>query len=184
MPLAFIGFAAFLQCVVGGICLDLETKDDLTRPPASSKSDTSYEKVGEIHTYSGDRLVKSKDWKGYVTRTRVIYHQIPKKGVDYFMQLWGVLVIDALVICVCFYYGKEFYIFQKQVSLVQKMGTEQWFENGFYNEMFARYGDGIGAKAMQIGIGVGLLGALNVLCFLVTVIFVVLKVGVKSLFCF
>lgn len=179
-----IGLAAFLQCVLGGICLEAETKDDLSRPPLSSTSYTSYEKVGEIHTYRGDRLISTKDYKSNVTRVHKVYHQIPKTGRDYFFEILAVLAVDAVVIGFSFYNARVFYFFQKQVSLVIRMGNEKCFENAFYNEQFQVYGNGIDAKAIQMGIAVFFIGIANALCFVLTLVFVIWKIGIKRLFCF
>jgi hypothetical protein len=88
MLLAPIGLGAFAQCFCGGISCELETKDDLSRPPVSSTSGTSYEKIGEIHTYCGNHLIKTKDLNGYVNTVRNVYHQIPKTGKEYFWSIW------------------------------------------------------------------------------------------------
>lgn len=176
-----IGFGAFLQCVFGGICLEKETKDDLSRPPLSSTSETSYQKVGEIHTYAGGNLIRKKDWKDYVTTVRYYYHQINKTGKDYLLEIVAVLIIDAIVVGICFYYAKIFYFFQKYISLVNKMGNDKCFENSFYNERFGTYADGMFSKAQQMGIAIGVIGIANGFCFILTITYVIWKIFIKKI---
>lgn len=179
-----IGLGAFAQCIFGGISLQLENKDDISRAPISSTSYTSYEKVGEINYYSGNRLVAKKDWKDYVNRVRHNYHQIAKTGLDYFWNIWILLICDGIVVLTCYYYGKIFYYFYKQVTLVIKMGSEQCFEQEYYNDRFLNYGSGIDLKAMEMGIAIATVGVLNAICFLVTFVFILIKIGFKKFLCF
>jgi hypothetical protein len=67
---------------------------------------------------------------------------------------------------------------------VIKIGSQQCFENQFYDERFVNYGDGIDQKAMQMGIGVIVVGVVNEFDFVVTFVFIFKKIGLKRLFCF
>jgi len=181
-----IGICLIIQCVMGGICLSNETKDDKSRPPISSSSSTSYQKTGEIRTYQEGRgLISTKDVHGYVTTVRNYYHQIPKTGRDYFFDFWPSLVGNILVIIILNYYMKMLLNFHGQVLLVKKMGEEKCFDNNYiYNENFANYGSGIDDKVLQMIISMAIAIVANLIVTVLSGFYMIRKIGIKRVFCF
>jgi hypothetical protein len=182
--LFFIGAGAFFL-VFYSFVLEIETKDDYSRPPMSSTTETKHNKTGIIETYQEGRyLVKKRDMFGYVTRTRYHYHQINQTGKEKLLQFYALFVTSLICFgCLC-NNSKKLWIYYTQVLLAKRIGEDECLYSEFLNKSFRNYGEGVDIKIFQMMVGIGFTGILNIMGGLISFIFIVGKVGLKKTFFF